>query len=185
MSAPSSPVPPPSPAPPSPPARWCPAGSGVCPPPPEICGEAEQPSSETAGERSATSEESGGCAGRVCKGVCGETRPMSHVRVFRKASNGSDFRSYERNICHGNSAKLIRELRKLVGPPPDKCELCGRVESLCLDHDHVTQEFRGWLCPSCNTSLGGLGDSVEGLRRAIAYLERPRSGASSSRASPY
>jgi hypothetical protein len=72
-----------------------------------------------------------------------------------------------------------------VGNPPDKCELCGRVEALHLDHDHITHEFRGWLCRSCNTSLGGLGDTVDGLRRAIAYLERPRPDAPSSRASPY
>ena len=83
------------------------------------------------------------------------------------------------------SGKVVKELRKVVGPPPDKCELCGRVEALHLDHDHITHEFRGWLCRSCNTSLGGLGDNVEGLLRAIAYLERSRSSASSSRASPY
>jgi hypothetical protein len=184
MSAPSTPQSPPSPAPPSPPDRWCPAVSGGCPPPHEICGEAEQPSSDLAGS-DASGESGGGAGERVCKGTCGETRSISHFRVTRKASNGNDFRAYECNVCHSNSAKLIRGLRKVVGPPPDKCELCGRVESLCLDHDHATQEFRGWLCRSCNTSLGGLGDSVDGLRRAIAYLERPRSGASSSRASPY
>jgi hypothetical protein len=88
-------------------------------------------------------------------------------------------------ICMSGSAKVVRELRKIVGHPPDKCELCGRVEALHLDQDHATKEFRGWLCRSCNTSLGGLGDNVDGLRRAIAYLERSRSGASSSRASPY
>ena len=158
-----------------------PSGSGG-PPPPEICGEAELIPLESASD---TSDGSCGAGFRVCKGIRGETRPISQFRVTRKASNGNGFRSYECNICHGNSTKLVKELRKLVGPPPDKCELCGRVESLCLDHDHITHEFRGWLCRSCNTSLGGLGDTVDGLRRAIAYLERPRSGASSSRASPY
>jgi hypothetical protein len=41
------------------------------------------------------------------------------------------------------------------------------------------------LCSACNKGLGLLGDDAESLRRALEYLERPRSGASSSRACPY
>lgn len=58
---------------------------------------------------------------------------------------------------------------------PPTCELCSaapRTRALHLDHDHVTGKFRGWLCAKCNTGIGKLGDNVEGLRRAIAYLER-------------
>jgi hypothetical protein len=43
---------------------------------------------------------------------------------------------------------------------------------LCLDHNHETGKFRGWLCDNCNTGIGKLGDTVEGLERAIAYLKR-------------
>jgi len=62
-------------------------------------------------------------------------------------------------------------------PMPESCELCsgppnGRYGSLHLDHDHRTGKFRGWLCSRCNVSLGGLGDSVEGLNKAIGYLTR-------------
>lgn len=60
-------------------------------------------------------------------------------------------------------------------PPPLACECCGRPPgklSLALDHCHVTGEFRGWLCTSCNTAIGKLGDNLEGLYRAIAYLKR-------------
>ena len=180
MSAPSTPAPP-SPAPPSPPDRWYPAVVGECPPLPEVSG-SEHPSSEPA--ESDTSVVSG-CSERVCKGGCKRALPISHFHVFRTGLRGNENRSYVCKLCVYESGKVVKELRKVVGPPPDKCELCGRVESLHLDHDHITHEFRGWLCRSCNTSLGGLGDNVEGLLRAIAYLERPRSSASSSRASPY
>ena len=40
-----------------------------------------------------------------------------------------------------------------------------------LDHDHKTEKFRGWLCKKCNTGLGNFGDSIEGLKKAIRYLE--------------
>jgi hypothetical protein len=47
-----------------------------------------------------------------------------------------------------------------------------------LDHDHLTREFRGWLCGACNRGIGLLGDDVNGLRRALAYLERSTAASS-------
>ena len=56
------------------------------------------------------------------------------------------------------------------------CELCSQPDPsgrmLCLDHDHETGAFRGWLCGRCNKALGLLGDNVAGLERGIAYLRR-------------
>lgn len=59
------------------------------------------------------------------------------------------------------------------------CAVCGLPENapggLRVDHDHVTRQVRGLLCANCNLGLGKLGDSVEAIRRALDYLERPRS----------
>lgn len=54
------------------------------------------------------------------------------------------------------------------------CALCflppiGDV--LSVDHDHGTGAVRGLLCRRCNIALGMLGDSVEGLERAVRYLK--------------
>ncbi len=60
-------------------------------------------------------------------------------------------------------------------PEPSVCESCGRPEptrALAVDHDHETGKFRGWLCSQCNTGMGKLGDNIEGLKKALAYLER-------------
>jgi len=61
-------------------------------------------------------------------------------------------------------------------PRPQVCECCGGPPNgkgrLHLDHDHRTGKFRGWLCSRCNISLGGFGDSVEGLEKAIEYLTK-------------
>lgn len=57
----------------------------------------------------------------------------------------------------------------------DCCEICGQSNnnvSLCLDHDHETGEFRGWLCHTCNCGIGFLGDNIEGLQRALEYLRK-------------
>lgn len=63
-------------------------------------------------------------------------------------------------------------------PMPDRCECRGcppGKKGLHLDHDHVTGEFRGWICVNCNTGLGKLGDNRAGLEIALAYLDRAKS----------
>jgi len=52
------------------------------------------------------------------------------------------------------------------------CEICGAEENLCYDHDHTTGAFRGVLCRTCNTAIGTLGDTIQGLNMAILYLKR-------------
>jgi hypothetical protein len=55
---------------------------------------------------------------------------------------------------------------------PDHCEVCGRQERLVVDHNHVTNRYRGRLCQQCNTGIGMLQDSPELCRLAADYLER-------------
>jgi hypothetical protein len=55
------------------------------------------------------------------------------------------------------------------------CAICGGWsgrEWLDIDHDHVTGQFRGFLCGRCNKGLGLLGDNIDGLRKAMDYLNR-------------
>jgi hypothetical protein len=46
------------------------------------------------------------------------------------------------------------------------------MPSANVDHCHSTGQIRGVLCCECNTGIGKLGDNAEGVRRALAYLER-------------
>jgi len=52
-----------------------------------------------------------------------------------------------------------------------KCKICGVQKALHVDHCHETGVVRGLLCMDCNTGLGKLGDNLEGLRKALHYLE--------------
>lgn len=57
------------------------------------------------------------------------------------------------------------------------CENCdrelgqGRGER-AVDHDYLTGQVRGVLCPSCNTGIGKLGDTLESVEQAALYLVR-------------
>lgn len=61
-------------------------------------------------------------------------------------------------------------------PEPSHCECCGSPpvpgKILHLDHCHASGTFRGWLCMRCNTAIGKLGDNLDGLMKAVAYIQR-------------
>lgn len=58
--------------------------------------------------------------------------------------------------------------------PPGNCEICPSTDSgkndWNLDHNHVTNKFRGWLCSRCNGALGMFKDDPELLIKAAEYL---------------
>lgn len=79
----------------------------------------------------------------------------------------------------------MRHLFRLYGLTPEAfqtlltsqeglCALCARVLSdrrrAHVDHCHQTGRIRGLLCISCNHALGMLGDTPEGLAKALAYV---------------
>ncbi len=71
------------------------------------------------------------------------------------------------------------EYEALKEKQENRCACCGKTprptrknpRAFEVDHDHGTKRVRGLLCRSCNGGIGLLGDTIEGLRRALAYLE--------------
>ena len=75
--------------------------------------------------------------------------------------------------CKRTQAVCIYHLRKRHPQPPSgsPCDCCGRIDKLQLDHAHGgTCAWRGFLCRQCNVGIGHLGDSSEGVAKALAYL---------------
>ncbi len=64
-----------------------------------------------------------------------------------------------------------RELKKIE--QGGRCAICGWEGELDLDHNHVTNEVRQFLCPACNKGLGKFGEGVGLLLNAIEYLRKP------------
>jgi Recombination endonuclease VII len=99
-------------------------------------------------------------------------RQLEYMRRYREADGGAKQR-----------ARSNRWSRKKQGlptptrPEPTTCECCGGPPlkySLHIDHDHDTGAFRGWLCFNCNVSIAKLGDNIEGIVRALTYLQKAR-----------
>jgi len=58
----------------------------------------------------------------------------------------------------------------ICGGPPDAWR--AGIERLAIDHCHATGDIRGLLCNTCNAGMGILGDTLQHLEAAVAYLKR-------------
>lgn len=108
---------------------------------------------------------------------CKQEKLLSEFPSHSRYKLGVDDRCRE---CINKNTSLVRQLRKKAPLPPEKCECCGKMpkidsrtgktQTLRLDHNHDTQQFRGWLCDRCNSGIGKLGDNIEGIVNALNYL---------------
>ena len=117
-------------------------------------------------------------------------RQLAQRRAYREA-NPEKVRESMRKYREANPEKVRESMRKYdriyrgmptpTRPEPAGCEAChkppsGRYKSLCLEHNHTTGAFRGWLCHRCNSALGLLGDSAQGVLQLLAFLIRNDEG---------
>jgi len=84
--------------------------------------------------------------------------------------------------CKSKACSITYKLKKQFPKPKNAvCECCGskgsvthgkrKFDGIVLDHCHETHTFRGWICQNCNRGIGCLGDNIDGLKRAIKYLQ--------------
>ncbi len=71
----------------------------------------------------------------------------------------------------------LHEYDLMLTEQKGKCACCGIHQNkltmrFAVDHDHDTGLIRGLLCGNCNTAIGKLGDNIEGLMKALNYLEK-------------
>jgi len=111
---------------------------------------------------------------------CGRDLPLS---AFRWRGEGTVKKrvNIDCKECVAADDRIRTTLRRTAPPVPDVCDICGKPPTspyksqhrkLCLDHNHKTGEFRGWLCDSCNVALSRFNDDVSILKKAIKYLEK-------------
>lgn len=52
----------------------------------------------------------------------------------------------------------------------------GKINRLCIDHNHDSGEVRGLLCHKCNVGIGNLKEDIDILINAIKYLNKNNHG---------
>lgn len=117
--------------------------------------------------------------------ICIKCEREKSVKEFPWRDRGA-YRRTECRECLRELQHARKSIRSKVGSPPEGyvCPIClndysntanGGPEKVkspwVIDHCHVTDKFRGWLCQKCNRSLGGFNDDRYILARAIDYLE--------------
>lgn len=110
-------------------------------------------------------------------------RLREHQREYQQKPKGKKrIREYQQEYWQRPGVKERRRHNKYckngtipTRPMPDFCECRGCIpdkRGLVIEHCHKTNKFRGWVCGNCNTGIGMLGDTVEGLMHAVEYLRR-------------
>lgn len=119
--------------------------------------------------------------------VCGKEHIQSAREIKRnhRSRNCEAFKPYNWSGLEREDAIMRRQygismeqFNLLLSMQNGGCAICGKSIDLLrrrmnVDHCHETKKVRGILCTGCNTGLGHLGDSVEGLNRAVEYLKSP------------
>jgi len=112
---------------------------------------------------------------KVCV-KCGEKKPeTSFVRFYGKRQTESVC-----NKCRAYHNSVVRDLKIKYPQPNEKnfqCPICKKKSfnkgmGACLDHNHETETFRGYICNKCNSALGFFEDNINYIRSALTYLEK-------------
>jgi hypothetical protein len=121
---------------------------------------------------------------KVCTN-CGTEKP---IEAFSKNQFGKNNRILRRPVCkdcYSKKVKINKEEMKVYverNPRPHigetfTCPICHRKKirnfknDVVLDHSHIDGGVRGWVCSSCNTSIGKFYDDPNILQRAIDWIK--------------
>lgn len=101
----------------------------------------------------------------------GPYKPTGNPRGRRRVRREyEDSRDRHLDTKYGMTKADYAEMRKEQG---GSCAICTKpCKKMVVDHDHVTGQIRGLLCMGCNSAIGKLGDTPEGVQRAVDYLVR-------------
>lgn len=113
---------------------------------------------------------------------CKECDNKARQKWTRDNRERSSLSSRSRNLKYKYGITLD-DYQKLLSKQEGKCGCCGVAEntanfgvnvslSFAVDHCHETGKVRGLLCNQCNRAVGMLGDTPEGVEKALNYLRK-------------
>lgn len=119
-----------------------------------------------------------GVGRRATAGTFGECKQCNRERAkeWQRARRAAD-PEYSRRVAMRTLYGIGPEdYERLLAAQSGGCAICGtqrpggRGQRFHVDHHHDTGKVRGLLCHGCNTAVGALGEDVDRLMAAAAYL---------------
>ena len=100
-----------------------------------------------------------------------ESNKEHYEKIKKQGQNlfHHEHKKYERRGITKKQYETVFEIQE------GKCAICKNPskdkQTLVMDHNHKTNEFRGLLCRECNRALGLFGDNINILQNAVTYLQ--------------
>ena len=118
---------------------------------------------------------------------CRKTKTLFEFATRENLKSGKSSYRTECKQCARDKAAVRKQLEKENPRPTDsnyQCPICNKTEAQlkendrwhdrsvwCLDHNHATLKFRGWICNNCNIAIGRLHDNPTVAYNAYTYLK--------------
>jgi hypothetical protein len=123
---------------------------------------------------------------RVSTSTCIECTKLHNDNAYNKNKSNENYIKYRRsirkdwydrnpekvkNMClKRNYGITLDDYNKMYEEQNGCCAICGKSESLAVDHDHSTGKIRALLCHKCNKGLGLFDECPSILSNAISYV---------------
>ena len=103
---------------------------------------------------------------RITNKYCRSCKDHPHYGKFLKAAGRYNLHFSELDIVYNMTNCQICETVFTEGTHKGSA-----TTERHIDHCHTTGAVRGVICARCNLALGSLGDTVEGIQRALDYIK--------------
>jgi len=109
---------------------------------------------------------------RICR-ICNNEyhRQIRHTNPSARDKIRKYEREYKLKYKYGVTADMWRNMFEKQGGCCAGCNTSFEFVTPCVDHCHITNDFRGLLCHACNRGIGLLKDSPELLEKLATYLK--------------
>jgi len=110
----------------------------------------------------------------LCKDCHNKYTREIHYLKYREKQKAASLKWKRKNKIRVLSTqyKISKEILEKEYKKEGICVICKKNSILVLDHDHITNIFRGFICRNCNSLLGFSNDNINTLKNAIIYLSK-------------
>lgn len=107
-------------------------------------------------------------------GLVAYCKPCSSIynREYRQSKLEELRRKYRVTYYQRKYGLELEVAEALVENRKGICEICQEEDLLVVDHNHTTNQVRGFICSACNSALGYTREQSKILEAMIKYIRK-------------